>query len=47
MKSKIMMVLGAAAGVGMYMGISKLSQNRNKLKRRVNTIIDDAADMFE
>ena len=47
MKDKIMMMVGAAAGIGVYMGLNKMSQNRNKIKSKVNSIIDDTADMFE
>ena len=46
MKDKIMMMVGAAAGIGVYMGLNKMSKNKNKIKSKVNTIIDDTADMF-
>ncbi len=46
MKDKIMMMVGAAAGIGVYMGLSNMSKNKNKIKSKVNTIIDDTAEMF-
>ena len=46
MKDKLMMMVGAAAGIGIYMGLSKISKNRNKIKQKVNMMIDDTADMF-
>ena len=46
MKDKFMMMVGAAAGIGIYMGLSKISKNRNKIKQKVNMMIDDTADMF-
>ena len=47
MKDKFMMMMGAVAGIGVYMGLTKMSKNKNKIKAKVNTIIDDTADMFE
>ena len=47
MKDKIMLMVGAAAGMGVYMGLSKMSQNRKMIKNKLNNIIDDTADMFE
>ena len=46
MKDKLMMMVGAAAGIGIYMVLSKISKNRNKIKQKVNMMIDDTADMF-
>lgn len=47
MKDKLMMMMGAAAGVGIYMGLSKLSQNKNKIKNTMNKMIDDASNLIE
>lgn len=38
--------MGLAAGMGVYMGLNKMSKNKNKIKTKVNNIIDDTADMF-
>ena len=46
MRDKIMMMVGAAAGIGVYMGLTNMSKNKNKIKSKVNTMIDDTADMF-
>ena len=47
MKNKFMMMLGAAAGIGTYVGLSKMAKNKGKIKSKVNDIIDDTADMFD
>ena len=41
-----MMMIGAAATVGVYMTLCEMSKNKNKIKSKVNSIIDDTADMF-
>ena len=46
MKDKFMMMMGAAAGIGVYMGLTKMSKNKSKIKSKVNALIDDTADMF-
>ena len=32
---------------GMYVGMEKVKQNKNVIKKKINTIIDDTADMIE
>ena len=46
MKDKFMIIMGAAAGIGIYMGINKLSQNKNAIKSKLNNMIDDASDLM-
>ena len=46
MKDKFMLMIGAAAGISIYMGITSLSKNKNKIKCKVNSLIDDTASMF-
>lgn len=47
MKDKLMMMMGVAAGVGIYYGLNKLSQNKNKIKSTMNKMIDDASNLIE
>lgn len=47
MKDTMMFMLGAAAGVGAYMGVNTLMQNKNSLKHTMNDLIDDAADLMK
>ena len=42
-----MMMLGAIAGIGLYIGMTNMSKNKNKLKKQMNDIIDDTAEMFD
>lgn len=46
MKNTFMMMVGAAAGIGMYVGMKKVKQNKSVIKKKINTIIDDTADMM-
>ena len=46
MKDSFLMMLGAAAGIGLYIGIDNMSKNKRKIKQKVNALIDDTADMF-
>lgn len=50
MKNTFLMMLGAAAGIGLYVGACNMSNNINKnrknIKKKVNSLIDDTADMF-
>ena len=41
MKNTMMMMVGAAAGIGIYMGVEKMTKNKKVIKRKLNTIIDD------
>jgi hypothetical protein len=45
MKDTMMFVFGAAAGVGMYMGMEALSKNKNNVKKTMNDIIDDTSKL--
>lgn len=47
MKNTFMLMAGAALGVGAMMGISKVSSNKYKIKKTMDDIIDDTADMFK
>ena len=47
MKDSIMMMAGAALGIGAYIGLSELSKNKNCVKHKMNDLIDDAADMMK
>lgn len=50
MKNTFYMMLGAAAGIGLYIGACNMStsmnKNKKKIKAKVNSLIDDTADMF-
>lgn len=41
-----MMMVGAAAGIGIYMGVETMTKNKKVIKRKLNTIIDDTADLI-
>ena len=45
MKNTMMMMVGAAAGIGLYMGMENLTKNKKVIKRKINTFIDDSADL--
>lgn len=44
LKNTMMMMLGAAAGIAMYMEAEKMSQNKNAIKRKINNLIDETAN---
>ena len=46
MKNTMMMMVGAAAGIGLYMGMENLTKNKKVIKRKINTFIDDTADLL-
>ena len=46
MKNTMMMIVGAAAGIGLYIGVENLTKNKKVIKRKLNTIIDDTADLI-
>lgn len=46
MKNTMMMMVGTAAGIGIYMGVEKMTKNKKVIKRKLNTIIDDTADLI-
>ena len=46
MKNTMMMMVGAAAGIGIYMGVEMMTKNKKVIKRKLNTIIDDTADLI-
>lgn len=46
MKNTMLMMVGAAAGIGLYTGINNLSKNKKQLKKKVNCLIDSTADML-
>lgn len=41
-----MMMIGAAAGIGLYMGVEQMTKNKKVIKRKLNSIIDDTADLI-
>lgn len=45
MKNTMLMMVGAAAGIGLYMGMENLTKNKKVIKRKINTFIDDTADL--
>ena len=45
MKNTMIMMVGAAAGIGLYMGMENLTKNKKVIKRKINTFIDDTADL--
>ena len=46
MKNTMMMMIGAAAGIGLYMGVEQMTKNKKVIKRKLNSIIDDTADLI-
>ena len=46
MKNTMMMMVGAAAGIVLYMGVEQMTKNKKVIKRKLNTIIDDTADLI-
>lgn len=42
-----MMMVGAAAGIGMYMGMENLSKNKKVIKKKINSIARDTANMMD
>lgn len=46
MKNTLMMVVGAASGIGLYIGIETMVKNKKKVKRKINNLIDDTADLM-
>lgn len=47
MKNSLIMIVGAAAGIGLYMGMENLTKNKKVIKKKINTIIDDTADLIK
>lgn len=47
MKNSLIMMVGAAAGIGLYMGMENLTKNKKVIKKKINTIIDDTADLIK
>ncbi len=47
MKNSIMMMVGAAAGIGLYIGMENLTKNKKVIKKKINTIIDDTVDLVK
>lgn len=47
MKNSLMMMVGAAAGIGLYMGMENLTKNKKVIKKKINTIIDDTVDLVK
>lgn len=47
MKNSIMMMVGAAAGIGLYIGMENLARNKKVIKKKINTIIDDTVDLVK
>ena len=46
MKNTMMMMVGAAAGIGLYMGVEQMTKNKKVIIRKLITIIDDTADLI-
>lgn len=46
MKNTLMMMIGAASGIGLYMGMETMIKNKKKVKRKINNLIDDTADLM-
>jgi hypothetical protein len=46
MKNSFMMMVGAAAGIGLYVGLNNMSKNKKQIKQKMNDFIDDTAEMF-
>ena len=46
MKDSLMMMVGAAPRIGLYVGLSNLTSNKKDLKKKMNNLIDDTASMF-
>lgn len=42
-----MMMVGAAAGIGLYIGMENLTKNKKVIKKKINTIIDDTVDLVK
>lgn len=47
MKNSLLMMVGAAAGISLYVGACNMKKNKTYIKNKMNTLIDDAADMFD
>lgn len=46
MRNTFMLAVGIAAGMGAMMGIQKISENKQCVKKTLNDLVDDTADMF-
>lgn len=44
MKDTCLMMLGAAAGISIYMGVCSSLKNKKELKKKIDNFIDCAAD---
>lgn len=45
MKDTLMFMMGMAAGMGTYIGLSSLSKNKDNVKKTMNDFIDDASKL--
>lgn len=43
MKDTLMFMMGAAAGIGAYIGCESLSNNKENVKKTMNDLIDDTS----
>ncbi len=43
----LMLAVGAAAGVGAYMGLESIGKNKYQVKKHVNNAIDDIANTIK
>lgn len=46
MKESFLVMVGMVAGMGLYATLENVKINKKALKKEMNTIIDDAANMF-
>ncbi len=46
MKDSLLLMIGAAAGIGLYTCVSDLMKDKKSLKRKMNHLVDDAADLM-
>ena len=46
MKDTLLMMIGAAAGISIYIGACNMKKNKACIKKKMNSLIDEASDMF-
>lgn len=46
LKDSLLMMIGAATGIGLYIGLNDLMKDRKSLKKKMNHLVDDAADLM-
>ena len=45
-KDTLLMMIGAAAGISIYIGACNMKKNKACIKKKMNSLIDEASDMF-